>query len=378
MRVMILAGEPSGDQHAARLLRAMRSRNSQIDAFGVGGDSLASEGMELLVHCDEMAVVGLTEVLSRYFFFRGVMRDMVACVKNREPDVVIFVDYPGFNLRMAQRIDGFPCKKIYYICPQVWAWNRSRMQLMARVLDRLISIFPFEPPLFQDVCLPADFVGHPLIGPTQAVLDSPPTPLSWGSNPGVALLPGSRTEEVDRMLPVMAEAAAIIAAQRPGTTFALAAASQALADQARAILGGMPESIPQIAIEVGQTRQVLKQARGALVTSGTATLEAGLMECPMVIGYRLSSVTYWIGRSLVQVEHIGMVNIIADRRLCPEFIQGAVKPQAMAEALLPLLEAGSPRSDTREGLRDVRRLLQPADGEKRAAEIILQELEQSS
>jgi len=330
--------------------------------------------MHLIIHCQEMAVMGIVEVLRRYLPLRRAFYRLLDHIKSDPPDAVIFVDYPGFNLRLARKLTTVATKKIYYICPQVWAWNTSRIPLMASLLDRLIVIFPFEPDVFTDTRLPVDYVGHPLVAESQAVLDAPLETLSWGDTPGIAILPGSRSQEISRMLPVMARAAAIVARQSPGTRFILAAANGSAAHQARTFLSEKARDVPAIDVVTGRTRQILKQARAAWVTSGTATLEAALMECPMVIGYRMAPLTYLMGRILVRVDHIGMVNIIAGRRLCPELVQSQMTAEALAGAIKPLIAETEMRSATISGLKQVRADLGEPGAEERAAEIICREL----
>jgi len=374
MRLVIIAGEISGDLHAARLLTAIRSRCPDVESSGIGGEALQKAGMHLIIHCQEMAVMGIVEVLRRYLPLRRAFYRLLDHIKSDPPDAVIFVDYPGFNLRLARKLTTVATKKIYYICPQVWAWNTSRIPLMASLLDRLIVIFPFEPDVFKDTRLPVDYVGHPLVAESQAVLDAPLETLSWGDTPGIAILPGSRSQEISRMLPVMARAAAIVARQSPGTRFILAAANGSAAHQARTILSEKTRDVPAIDVVTGRTRQILKQARAAWVTSGTATLEAALMECPMVIGYRMAPLTYLMGRILVRVDHIGMVNIIAGRRLCPELVQSQMTAEALAGAIKPLIAETETRSATISGLKQVRADLGEPGAEERAAEIICREL----
>lgn len=375
MRLVIIAGEISGDLHAARLLTAIRKHCPDVECSGIGGEALRQAGMDLTVNCQEMAVMGIIEVLRRYMPLRRVFYDLLGRIKSDPPDAVIFVDYPGFNLRMAKQLVSVNTRKIYYICPQVWAWNTSRVQLMARVLDRLIAIFPFEPDVFKDTGLPVDYVGHPLVAETQVVLEAPPEALSWGDTPGIAILPGSRSQEISRILPVMARAAGIVDQESPGTKFILAAASGSAAHEARRILSEEVSGSPEIDIVTGRTRVILKQARAAWVASGTATLEAALMECPMVIAYRMAPLTYMMGRMLVRVDHIGMVNIIAGRRLCPEFVQNEASANALATAIKPLLDETETRTATISGLKEVRAALGEPGAEERAAEIVCREVD---
>ena len=376
--LLIIAGEVSGDMHAARLVQALRKRLPGVRFLGIGGDEMRSVGVETLYDIRDMAVMGLSEVLRRFPFFRRVFYDMLAQVKERRPDAVILVDYPGFNLRFAARTHRLGIKTIYFICPQVWAWKRSRIPKMARILDRLITIFPFEKRHFEGTGLRVDFAGHPLVDEAVMTRSEPPAVLPWKGQPQVALLPGSRRHEIRRILPVMWEAARRVERQFPEASFILAAHSTETAEILKGRIAQFPSGPARWAIVAGNTRQVLGQARGAMVASGTATVETALMLCPMVIAYRMAAMTYWAARMLVRTEHIGMVNIIAGRRLCPEFIQGQASPSALADALAPFLREGPARDAMIQSLREVTRALGAGQAAERAADSVVEELEGSS
>ena len=372
--VLVVAGEISGDMHAAQVVRALRSRDPELSFFGVGGDELRAAGMEIIHDVREMAVMGLAEVLRRYGFFRRVFREMVELARTRRPDAVILVDYPGFNLRFAAELKRMGIKVIYYVCPQVWAWHRSRIQLMARIVDRLIVIFPFEVDVFEGTGLKVDFVGHPLVDIANKIREEAPVALPWPGKLPVALLPGSRVQEVQRILPPMLGAAAILARRFADAGFLIAAPSEAIADLIRSMLKDADLKGARCEIVVGQTRQVLKQARAAMVASGTATIETALMDCPMVVVYRTSPITYWMARLLVQVEQIGMVNIVAGKELCPEFIQGEASPENIAAGMEPLLGETPERAQMVVGLEQVRQALGEGGCAERAADVIRDEL----
>lgn len=373
--ILIVAGEVSGDMHAAALLRALRARRPDIQAFGVGGDALRAAGMDILVDASGMAVLGLSDVLMRFRFFRKTFNDLLAAARERRPDAVLLVDYPGFNLRFAARAHALGLKVVYYICPQVWAWNRGRVPKMARIVDRLIAIFPFEPAVFKGTALPVDFVGHPLVTAARATLAEPPAELPWqGGDPRVAILPGSRYHEVQRILPAMWAAAGLLERRFPGVAFIVAAPSERVAGWVREVQAGLRGGPRRWTVVTGQTRQVLRQARGALVTSGTATIETALMRCPMVVVYKTSWLTYAFGRLLIRVPFLGMVNIVAGEALCPEFIQHRATPQALAAGLAPALEEGQPRTAMLNGLDRVIRALGEPGAEDRAAAAVLAEL----
>jgi len=371
--VMIVAGEISGDMHAAGLLRAVHRRDKNVVFFGIGGDALEKAGMEITVPAREMAVLGLSEVLRKYFFFRKTFRATVALMRARRPDAVLLVDYPGFNLRLAAEAHKLGIKVIYYICPQVWAWNRGRIPFMARNVDCLISIFPFEADVFKNTSLKVEFVGHPLIAPAAAACAESPPELPWAGGAHVAILPGSRRQEIDLILPVMLKAAAELRKKINSAGFIIAAASPEAEGRINQVLAEMKMS-GQCAVIEGQTRQILRQAAAAWVCSGTATVETALMRCPMVVVYRVRLLTYLAGRLLIRVPFLGMVNIVAGKGICPEFIQQAATPDNLARAIEPLLSEGKTRSEMIGELDTVRKLLGEPGAEERAAKVVLREL----
>lgn len=372
--VLLIAGEVSGDMHAAGLVRAVRKKNPGVHFFGIGGDELRAAGMEIKVDARDMAVMGLAEVVRHYGFFKRVFASMLDLARTRKPDAVVLVDYPGFNLRFAAKAREMGLKVVYYVCPQVWAWHRSRIPKMARIVNRLIVIFPFEPDVFRNTGLKVDFVGHPLVDVTRVALSEPAKSLPWTGEPRIALLPGSRRQEIERILPVLLSAAALIEKRKPGASFILASPSQEMADRARAILSAQADKPVHCEIVVGETRQVLRQARAAMVASGTATIETALMGCPMVVVYKTSPLTYFFGRMLVKVPNIGMVNVVAGRQLCPELIQDAATPEALAAALIPLVDDTPERKAMLAGLDQVREALGQGGAAERAGDVLLEEL----
>ena len=372
--LLIVAGEVSGDMHAALLLEALRRHDPAVRAFGVGGDRLRAAGMEILYDVHDTGVMGFTDVVRRLGFFRRMFRDLAAAARERRPDAVVLIDYPGFNLRFAAAARAMGLKVIYYISPQVWAWNRRRIPKMAKVVDRLISIFPFEPAVFEGTGLKVDFAGHPLVDEIREALAEPMASLPWAGEPQVALLPGSRDQEVARLVPVMCEAACLIEQRWPGASFLMAAPSAEKGARLRALLARTPKRPTRIDVVDAGMRQVLRQARAALVKSGTGTLEAALIGCPAVIVYKTSPLTYWLGRMLVSIDHIGIANVIAGRRICPELLQHEATAPAMADALLPLLDETPQRAALLAGYAEVRRLLGPGGAAEHAARLVMEEL----
>ena len=363
-RVMIVAGEVSGDQHAARLVRGLKAVRGDVEFFGIGGEALRREGVRTEVDVRDMAVVGFFEVLRRYCFFRRVFHRMVARLAAEKPDALLLVDYPGFNLRLAEQAHARGIPVLYYVSPQVWAWHRSRIPKMAKILDLLMVIFPFEVDVFKGTGLKTVFVGHPLVESTRRTWAAPAAALPWPAGARrVGLLPGSRRQEIERVLPAMLDAARELRRRDPETAFLIPAASEAIRMQIDAQLAARPAAErAAIGVVTGQMREVARQARAAMVCSGTATVETALMQCPMIVVYRMAPLTYWFGKRIIRVPWLGMVNLIANRTLCPEFIQAAASPEAMADALAPLIADTPARRAQLEGLAAVARALEgPGD-----------------
>lgn len=372
-KFMIIAGEVSGDMHAAKLVAALRKQIPGASFFGTGGDRLKSQDVEILEDIKEMAVMGFSEVAKRYFFFKALFNRIIHEASVRRPNAVILVDYPGFNLRLAKKLHSAGIKTIYYICPQVWAWNRKRIPQMAASIDRLITIFPFEGKYFEGTGLKTDFVGHPLVEEAENALASRPETLPWTSSCRVALLPGSRKDEIDRILPLLLVTAESLRRTRPDASFIIAASSRTTAQylQDKIDSEGNPAGITIVA---ENTREILRQAKAAIVASGTATVETALMGCPMVVVYRVSMITYLICRMLIRIKNIGMVNIIAGKTICPEFIQNDAKPDSIARALTPLLEDTPARKAMIDELANVKKSLGSNKVEELAANAICEEI----
>jgi lipid-A-disaccharide synthase len=296
---------------------------------------------------------------------------MVETAAARRPSAALLVDYGGFNLRFAKRLKEQGLKVLYYVSPQVWASRRARIRKMAEAVDRLMVIFPFEPEVYKDTGLRVDFVGHPLVDAARASREEPAADLPWPGEPRIALLPGSRRQEVSRILPVMLDAAVKLRQDHPEAGFLVAAPSHDFSVAAAAALDQWPE-LP-CKVVAGETRQILRQARAAWVTSGTATVEAALMGCPMNVVYRTSPLFYLLGKMLVRVPHIGMVNLLAGRELCPERIQGGATAASLAASLEPLLGDTPEREAMLQGLAVVVQSLGPGGAAEKAADIVFEE-----
>jgi lipid-A-disaccharide synthase len=365
-RLLVSCGEPSGDLYAADLVRQLRGRTAEPpEVFGLGGDHLEAEGARLLAHVRDLAVVGLWEVVSHLPRFRRVFRDLLAEVDRSRPDLAVLVDYPDFNLRVARALHRRGVPVVYYVSPQVWAWRPRRLRQIRAHVAHMIVIFPFEAQVYEDAGVPVTFVGHPLVDLVAPERDRARFLAESGLDPArpvIALLPGSRRKEIGHNLPALAGAVRLLAERRPDLQF-LAAVGPSI-DPA-ILRAGLP---PVVALVQGRTHAVLSAANAAVVASGTATVEAALLGTPMIVVYRLSRLTYHLGRRFVKVPHVAMANLIAGTGIVPELIQDDFTAERVADAVLPLL--GPDGEVMREALAEVRRRLGAPGASGRAAEVV--------
>ena len=365
-RLLVSCGEPSGDLYAADLVRHLRRRTPvPTHVFGLGGDRLAAEGGRLLAHVSELAVVGLWEVVSHLARFRRIFRELLAEVDRERPDLAVLVDYPDFNLRVARALHRRRIPVVYYVSPQVWAWRPRRLRAIRDHVAHMIVIFPFEARVYEDAGVPVTFVGHPLVDLVAPERDRNGFLAESGLDPArpvVALLPGSRRKEIAHNLPPLAGAVRLLAQRRPDLQF-LAAVGPSI--DPLTLRAGLP---PSVALVQGRTHAVLSVANVAVVASGTATVEAALLGTPMVVVYRLSALTYHLGRRFVKVPHVAMANLIAQKGIVPELIQDEFTPGRVADAVLPLL--GPAGEAMRGALAQVRLRLGAPGASGRAAEVV--------
>jgi lipid-A-disaccharide synthase len=376
-RILICAGEASGDMHAAALMRALRERiNVPVTFRGFGGDAMRAEGAELLYHTDRLAVVGITPVLKDLRFFLSVGKSMKREILAWQPDLVLTVDYPGMNLRLAEFAHDRGFKTVHYICPQVWAWHQSRIPKIARYLDLLLCILPFEPACFKATALKAVFAGHPLVDRVAETRAEAPAALPWQGRYRVALLPGSRRSEITRLLPRLLAAAALLEKRLGGdVSFIIPTSSSNMRALGESVAAGAPARPARLAFVGGQARQVLAQAQAAAVASGTATLEASLMRCPTVLVYGASWLTYTVAKRLIKgVKHLGLANIIAGKTVMPELLQHDFTPARLADHLYSYLTDERVRAATLAELDAANARLGAGNASGRAADLIVAEL----
>lgn len=371
--LLIIAGEASGDMHAADVVHTLKALRPELTFWGIGGDKLRAEGVELLHDVKEMDVLGFVEVLKRYSFFKRTFNEVVAEAATRKPDAALLVDYPGFNLRLARELKKRGIKVLYYVCPQVWAWNRGRVSKMAEIIDRLMVIFPFEVEVFKDVDLKVDFVGHPMVDELREFRAKEPEPLPWNGPMKIALLPGSRNQEISHILSGLLEAAQLLEKSRPDLSFLIPVPERHFV-LVESILQKASRAPRNISIVVGKAREVLKQADAAFVASGTATLEAALLHCPTVLVYRASWPNYLIGRALIRIPWLGIANIVSGREIMPERIQHHMTPIKLAAAIDPLMNSTPVRAAMLTNFQTLEKTLGAGGPAGRVAAIIAGEL----
>jgi lipid-A-disaccharide synthase len=366
--VLLSAGEASGDMYAARLAEALR-RRVDVEIFGMGGDAMRAAGVEVITDYHEVSVVGITEILSHLPSLLRAMRKLVAAAKQRKPRVAVLTDFPGFHLRLARKVLPLGARNVYYICPQFWAWRPWRADLVRRRFVQALCIFPFEEQFFRERGVPAKFIGHPLVGTVKSSLSRAEFAAEYGlaaENPIVILLPGSRWAEITRHLGVMIEACQELkrSAQR-AYNFVLAVAPGIDVARLQTLL---PAGEAPVIVR-SQTYNALAAADAALVCSGTATVEAALLDTPMAVVYRVTPLTALLAKPLVRTKFFGMVNLIAERLVVPELIQEDFTAARAAAELQRLLDP-TVGAEIRRGLAEVRERLGPPGAVERAADAI--------
>ncbi|MBW2559896.1 MAG: lipid-A-disaccharide synthase [Deltaproteobacteria bacterium] len=365
--IMIIAGEASGDLHGAHLVRAMCSINPGLRFYGVGGEKMEEAGVRLVAHSSEMAVMGITEILPRLGFILKVRRGLKKSLKQFRPRLLILIDYPGFNLPLARFAHENRIRVFYYISPKVWAWRKKRIYALEQYVDRMALIFPFEEDVYGGVDLDARFVGNPLLDTVRRKYPRGEAVKRFGLQEGVttiALLPGSRKGEVTRLLPAMLSMAQILRERIPAIQFVLPLAETLPYDLVQGLISQQGVAVRIIQ---GDVYDVVGLADIAVVASGTATLETALLGVPMIIVYKVSPLSYCIGRAFVHVDHIGLVNLIAGRRIVPELIQGEATPEKMADGVYDLLTSASRMEEMKRDLLQVDKMLGEPGASHRAA-----------
>lgn len=377
IKIMVSAGEASGDRLGAGLARALLRLRPGASLLGMGGDEMAGAGVRLVQHASDVAVVGFVEVIRRLPTIRRAMARLESVLRDESPDLLVCIDFPDFNLRLAARAKAAGVPVVYYVSPQVWAWRRGRVRAIRDLVRRMLVLFPFESTFYETEGVPVTFVGHPaaasrarasrgdLVGRIGLVPE----------RPVVALLPGSRLGEAGRLLPILLDAARTVRRSHPTVQFAV--------PKARTIPDGYleriaaPFDLADLAIVDGAYPGILEVADAGAVASGTATLDAALAGLPFVAVYRMQPLSYMIARTLVRVDHIALPNLVAERRIVPELVQGACTGAAIANVLASLLDDSRSAESIRTGLGAVRERLRGDGAFDRAAVAVLEEVDRA-
>jgi lipid-A-disaccharide synthase len=367
--VFIIAGEASGDLHASHLARSLLKLDPGLTLKGMGGDNMRRAGVEILFDASELAVVGLFEVLANYRTIKGVLEQLKKTITANPPDLLILVDYQEFNQRLAAYAKSIGVKVLFYIGPQVWAWRPKRVYKMGSIVDQMAVIFPFEVELYKDANVPVEFTGHPLV--EEAIADKSPAQarelLELDEQTTIGLFPGSRRGEIKRVLPILLATAKRLLKHDPNLQFVLPLA-ESLSDD---VLDPFLEDIVNLRITVinGKVYDVMQACDAIVTASGTATLEIALMGIPMAIVYKISWLSYFILKFIVSIERIGLVNIVADKDVVKEFLQGKARPKKIAAEILHILSDRDYNETMRKELSQIRDKLGDSSGTTHIAQL---------
>jgi lipid-A-disaccharide synthase len=376
--IVIVAGEASADLHGSSLVKAVGRLDPDVVFWGIGGEKMKQAGVKILMSSSEMAVVGLTEALFRVRTIAKASRALKSLFKDNRPDLLILIDYPDFNIHVARIAKRFQVPVLYYISPQVWAWRKGRVRKIARRVDRMAVILPFEEAFYRERGVDVAYVGHPLMDAIPPGSDAQHMESNRRldrNRPTVALLPGSRKEEVKNLAPVMVRAAEILRERYDDIRFVLPLAPTIQSEYVQSFAASRTVDVE---ISTRGMYEVLRPCDVALVASGTATLETAIMEVPMVIAYKVSTLSYWVGRMVIKVPHIGLVNLVAGERVVPELIQDEVTPGRLAHEASIILDRGEVRENMIQKLRGVRECLGKGGASERTAEIAMEMIEGST
>jgi lipid-A-disaccharide synthase len=370
-KIMLVAGEASGDLHGAHLMEAIHQIDPEVQFFGLGGEGLKRRGMKLLYPADSLSVVGLTEVFIKLRSILEAFRQLKKSLDQERPDLVILIDFPDFNLRLAKTVHRRGIPILYYISPQIWAWRPKRIKLIARLVKKMIVLFPFEVPLYEAAGVDVKWEGHPLLDIVRPILPKEFAFQQFGLNPNrrtISLLPGSRIHEIERLLPPLLASAQLLQKEIPDLQFIIPLAPGIT----RTILSPWIKRVPvSTKVVEGWTYDVMNLSELLITASGTATLEGAILGKPMIIIYRVSFPSYWIGKRVIRVDHIGLVNLVAGREIVPELIQKDVNPRRIVEEALRILRNPVFRQQMIESMAEVRKNLGDPGAAQRAAGIVM-------
>ncbi len=373
-KIVIIAGEASGDLHASSLIRELKKMNSNLEMFGIGGDRMRREGVELIFHINKLSFMGFFEVIKRLSFIRGVMKKMTFMIETRRPDLAILIDYPGFNLRLAKKVKNLGIPVVYYISPQVWAWGGNRVTKMQNLIDQMVVIFPFEKEIYEKFNIDCEFVGHPLLEVTRPILPLEDFQKKFDIRKNdvvVGLLPGSRWQEVEKILPIMFESSELLKTRIKNLKVLLGLAPTIKKEKMEDLLtqAGFGAKIVQ-----NLAYDLMKHADLLLITSGSATLECAILGTPFLVLYKTSLWTYLLAKSLISIPNIALANVVAGKRIVPEFIQNRAVPNQISEEMYGILTDRERYKAIQNELKKVKQKLGEEGASKKAAEIVMQML----
>jgi len=365
--IFILAGEESGDIHGSHLVKEMLKISPEIEFFGHGGDKMKATGVDIIEHISSLSMMGFTEVIKHIPRMFNIMNETVKTIKKLQPERVILIDYPGFNLRLAKKINQLNIPVTYFILPQVWAWKERRAELIKRYIDQAISIIPFEKDWFAKRGINIDFVGHPFVDVEQPTITKKEYFLKHLldiNKPLLTLLPGSRQQEIDRHWPIFMEVVDNLREIFPNIQFIFGKAPDVI----------LPDCPKYVNVEKDNPRLTVQFSDAGLIASGTATLESAVLGLPTVVCYKSSSITYLIGKRLAKVKYLSLVNLIADRQIVPEFIQDDMTAEKLIKALIPLLSDTPERGKMIDSYKQIKDALGETGVYRRAAKLIVDKI----
>lgn len=377
-KILMVAGEASGDLHGAHLVEAIHRIDPGVEFSGVGGEGLERAGMKILYPSRALSVVGITEVLPKIRSILKALRMLKQSLKQERPDLVVLIDFPDFNLRLAKYAHQQGVPVLYYISPQVWVWRSGRVRQIARWVRKMVVFFPFEVPIYRDAGVDVEWVGHPLVDVARPALSREEAFRRFGLDPGrrtIGLLPGSRASEIRRLLPTLLSTAGLLLKEIPTLQFVIPLATTI---PRAMVIPFLDQSPVPVALVEGQTYDLMNICELLIAASGTVTLEGALLGTPMIIIYKVSLLSYWIGRALIHVDHIGLANLVAGKRIVPELIQKEANPKLIAEEALRILGDPVLSRQMRESMAEARKRLGEPGATERASRIVCSLLTPSS